>query len=562
MSVKKPIRVGFDMDGVLLYNPARIARPLISLLKKRKVIQRKELQFFVPKTEFQKMFWRLFHKSSIFISPAINDIEKLVEDGVIEAFIITGRFKHLEKDTNFWTNKLRKKNIFTKIFTNSKDEQPHLFKERKIKELKLDYFVEDNWDIVNYLSSRKIKTKIVWITNLIDKRIDFERKFILLKNFVKTLSSKKKIIFLTDYYLPHWTGLSKSINFIVSAIEDKIRATVLTIDHKNNLKKKEKLDNHQVVRASYLFSFSRAKFSPQLVFKLFKQIRQQDYVVINSPFTFVLPASLIAKLFRKKVFIFHQGDLILPKGLLNKIIEITFNISSFISFWLADGLATYTKDYAINSRLLKYFPDKTSSFVIPFPMSGKTTKKLTKIKKLRNKYDTIVGLSGRFVEEKGFDVLFEAIPSIVKDHKNIHFVFAGEKNMGYEDFFSKHQELFKKVKRNITFLGLLSGDDLEAFYNSIDSLVMPSRSDCFGLVQAEAMKYEKPVIVSNIIGGRDVVTNTSFGEIAELEDADDLAEKIKTFISKKKTYKKYLPEVKKYFNFEKNSKLLEYWLDI
>lgn len=559
MSVKKPLKVGFDLDGVLLYNPARIARPLVSLLKKRKVIHRKELQFFVPQTKFQKLFWRLFHKSSLFISPAIKDIEKLVKAGEIEAYIITGRFGHLEKDTKAWFKKFDKKRIFKESFMNEQDEQPHLFKEKKIKELKLDYFVEDNWDIVNYLSHKKIKTEIIWITNLIDRKIDFDQKFLWLNDFIDQIN-KKKILFVTDYYLPHWTGLSKSINFIVKALEKNHDCSVLTIKHESNLPSKEIISQHLIHRVSFLFSVSRAKFAPAILFKYLKLLNDHEIIVINSPFTFVLPITLLAKLFNKKVYIFHQGDLILPNGLFNKLLESVFNVTTMFAFGMADNLATYTNDYAKNSRLLKFFPNKTKAFVIPFPMDHLTTKSLKEIDRLRGKYRTIIGLSGRFVEEKGFDVLFRAIPEIIKKNNQIHFVFAGEKNMGYEDFFEQHYQLYQQVKNNITFLGLLSGERLESFYKSIDALVMPSRSDCFGLVQAEAMKYSKPVIVTNIIGGRDAVSKTGFGEIVKQENAQDLASKILLFSKHKNKYKKFLPAVKKYFSFEKNLLKLEDWL--
>ena len=53
------------------------------------------------------------------------------------------------------------------IIQNHQDQQPHLYKLKLIKKLKLDYFVEDNWDIVKYLSTYS-KAKIIWIDNLVD----------------------------------------------------------------------------------------------------------------------------------------------------------------------------------------------------------------------------------------------------------------------------------------------------------------------------------------------------------------------------------------------------------
>jgi len=557
---KRPIRIGFDLDGVLLYNPVRVIRPIISLLKKKKVIQRRELQFFVPKTKQQQLLWKLFHKSSLFVSPAVKQLAELVASGEVEAYIVTARFAHLKPDTQYWFNKFAQKNIFKASFMNEQDEQPHLFKLRKIEELKLDYFVEDNWDIVNFLSQKKLATKISWISNFGDRKINYHSKFFKLQSFIDSLNFKKKILFLTDYYLPHWTGLSKSLNLMVRALEAKASCSVLTIKHQQNLKNIEKNSQHFIHRVNYWFSFSRAKFAPAILTKYFGLLKTNDLVVINSPFTFVLPATVLAKILGKKVFIFHQGDLILPAGFINKAIQLVFNVASFMAFSLADGLATYTNDYVVNSRLLKYFTHKAKNFIVPMPMTKTVNKSLDKITQLRKKHQLIIGLSGRFVEEKGFDLLFKAIPKLTT--KNIHFVFAGEKNMGYEDFFSQHQQLYNQVKKEITFLGLLAGDELERFYFSIDALVMPSRSDCFGLVQAEAAKYDKPVIVSNIVGGRDMVEVTNFGEIAETENPVSLAEKIDSFAKNKHSYKKYLPNVKKYFDYEKNSHQLCNWLEL
>ena len=59
--------------------------------------------------------------------------------------------------------------------------------------------------------------------------------------------------------------------------------------------------------------------------------------------------------------------------------------------------------------------------------------------------------------------------------------------MSYENFFSKNRGMFDHVKEHMTFFGLLDDVSLEHFYKGIECIVVPSRSDCFNLVQAEAM---------------------------------------------------------------------------
>ncbi|MFA6814659.1 MAG: hypothetical protein WCR60_03895, partial [Patescibacteria group bacterium] len=113
---------------------------------------------------------------------------------LIEPYLITGRFGHLQKDYLKWKEKMNADQLFVKNFMNDNDEQPHLFKERLIKELKLDVFIEDNWDIVQYLDRRlnnskstKKSTKIIWLTNIMDFRIDYHDK-------VKSLHDALKIV--------------------------------------------------------------------------------------------------------------------------------------------------------------------------------------------------------------------------------------------------------------------------------------------------------------------------------------------------------------------------------
>ena len=74
---KQILKVGFDLDGVLLYNPARIARPIIVFLKK--IFLKKEVnKFHYPKTRIQKLIWLIFHK--VVFGPAFgyDELKKLI----------------------------------------------------------------------------------------------------------------------------------------------------------------------------------------------------------------------------------------------------------------------------------------------------------------------------------------------------------------------------------------------------------------------------------------------------------------------------------------------------
>jgi len=194
---QKPLKVGFDMDGVLLYNPARIVRPLISTFKKNKIgFKREELEFYVPRPGFQQFFWEMLHKSSCFLAPGFDQIKKLKAEKLIEPYMITGRFGHLKKDYLKWKKKMKADELFVECFMNSDDEQPHLFKERLIKDLGLEVFVEDNWDIVRYLddSCRQkggeiCNAQVIWVSNILDYRIKYHSKVSNLKSAIEIIQN-------------------------------------------------------------------------------------------------------------------------------------------------------------------------------------------------------------------------------------------------------------------------------------------------------------------------------------------------------------------------------------
>jgi hypothetical protein len=82
------------------------------------------------------------------------------------------------------------KNYFKSTFYNQDNLQPHVFKEKMINKLQLDYFFEDNWDIVKHLN-KKTKAKIFWISNPLDSAISYNFKFYTLQDAVNYL---KKIL--------------------------------------------------------------------------------------------------------------------------------------------------------------------------------------------------------------------------------------------------------------------------------------------------------------------------------------------------------------------------------
>lgn len=192
---KDKIIVGFDMDGVLLYNPARIARPLIAFVK-RYFLKRKTNKFYLPKNKWERFIFNLLHKTSFFIADGFDDAVLLIKKKHIEAYIITSRYEFLRRDTKRWFEKINKDGVFKDCIYNDGNEQPFIYKERKIGELKPNYFVEDNWDIVKHLNTyireKNLKTKVLWIYNVLDRNIKYPYKFPSLKAVVEYMEKEMR----------------------------------------------------------------------------------------------------------------------------------------------------------------------------------------------------------------------------------------------------------------------------------------------------------------------------------------------------------------------------------
>lgn len=183
---QKKIRVGFDFDGVIAYNPLRIFRKPTKYLKSL-VLGKKEIEFYYPKSKLEKKIWELIHETSFFPAPGVNELRNLLKKNQIEGYIITSRYSFLRPQLERWLQKHYLLDYFAGIYHNESDDQPHKFKEKMVKSLKLDYFLEDNLDIVEHLN-KTTKTQIHWIYNILDHFIPYKNKHPHLRYFLKSLS--------------------------------------------------------------------------------------------------------------------------------------------------------------------------------------------------------------------------------------------------------------------------------------------------------------------------------------------------------------------------------------
>jgi glycosyltransferase involved in cell wall biosynthesis len=111
--------------------------------------------------------------------------------------------------------------------------------------------------------------------------------------------------------------------------------------------------------------------------------------------------------------------------------------------------------------------------------------------------DPTVLFAGRMVQQKGPDLLVEAIPHLLRFHPRTKFIFAGDGNLrGAVE--QRARQL--GVAHATRFVGFQGNGSLIDLYKSCDVVCVPSRNEPFGIVILEAWSAGKPV-VSTVNGG-------------------------------------------------------------
>ncbi len=93
------------------------------------------------------------------------------------------------------------------------------------------------------------------------------------------------------------------------------------------------------------------------------------------------------------------------------------------------------------------------------------------------------------------------------------------------EYVARHHGVEKKVH----FLG--KRDNIEDLIGICDLLLLPSDNESFGLVALEAMACEVPVVVSNVGGLPEVITDGVEGYLVEPHNIDGMAERALTILS-------------------------------
>lgn len=156
------MNIGFDLDKVFIDYPPFIPGFIIDKLYKQK--SNGELLYRIPSRFEQKIRqFSHYYKFRPPITKNIEHVKKLIQNKNHTYFLISSRFGFLEKQTNKVVALYGLSSLFSKLLFNTHNEQPHLFKDKMIKKLKINIYLDDDLPLLKYLAQKNPATIFYWL---------------------------------------------------------------------------------------------------------------------------------------------------------------------------------------------------------------------------------------------------------------------------------------------------------------------------------------------------------------------------------------------------------------
>ena len=336
-----------------------------------------------------------------------------------------------------------------------------------------------------------------------------------------------RIIQVAPYFQPHIGGVE---SHVLEISRELIRRghdlEVYTSQYSPELPEKEYIDGIPVHRVKTLLNVFTTPLFPKLRNELMGVSCDVVHVHVPPPFVEFFSARACNKTKVPLVMTYHC-DLELPNILGKFIVGFYRRTFGHYSLLFTDKIVVTTNTYAATSRSVWRF----KPIVIPNAVNtkdfhpGVDASKIIKRHKLEGK--KVVLFVGRIKFHKGIEYFVSSAKFLGDDTKYLI--------VGSGDFEPPIRDLIKSLdlEDKVILVGKVPQDELPLYYAACDLFVLPSltRLEAFGIVGLEAMASGKPVIVSDIPGVREVITDGKEGYLTPPMEIKVMAEKIKRLLS-------------------------------
>lgn len=162
-----------------------------------------------------------------------------------------------------------------------------------------------------------------------------------------------------------------------------------------------------------------------------------------------------------------------------------------------------------------------------------------------------IGVVSRLESIKGMDLVIPAFAQVQACHPEMQLLIVGDGSLRKQMEEQTHKA---GLKETVEFSGRQPQEKLSSYYDRIDILLMPSRSEGFGLTAIEGMAHGCVVVAARTGGLPEVVRDGEVGLLHEPEQVEDLAAQINKLIEQPALWKQFSNEATTYvqrFSFER-----------
>lgn len=332
--------------------------------------------------------------------------------------------------------------------------------------------------------------------------------------------SRKRVLIVVNYFYPYVSGVSEYAREIAASLAAYHEVTVLTGKHLPDLPDQEVFEGYNLIRAKPLFFLDKGYISLDFVTSFIRLSYQSDVINLHLP---MLESGLLSLLTSRPLLVTYHCDMAIVGGVLSRFAVWGVRLSMRVALARSKALVVQSKDYAMSSPIVKVHQDKLAEVAPPNRFEEEM---LGSANRLQNE-NMICGFVGRFVLEKGIEVIIEA--ARILQGEPIDFWLAGDySDVAGGSVYERLKNDIKSLGGKVRLFGRLSNEELIDFYRNIDVLLLPStnRFEAFGMVQMEAMTFGATVVTSDMPGVRETVRKTKIGQLCKAGSGRSLADAI------------------------------------
>jgi glycosyltransferase involved in cell wall biosynthesis len=370
---------------------------------------------------------------------------------------------------------------------------------------------------------------------------------------------KKKLVIVTDNFLPRWDGIVRFLTEIIPRLKDQFDITVICPDTKERVSIKH-VDFVRIPQSKRVFGdFQFSKFRPS---KMVRTIRKADIVFSQTIGPIGGTGLFLAQLFRKKTVSFiHSIDW----ELFTKAVDKPF-LKRYAGPLTKSAVRFLYKrsSYLVvpSERVAELFTWQNINTTKEIIHLGVDTEKFKPIQdpKERQKErerlgiqmdDFVIGYHGRIAREKDLYTLLRAYLTLKKINPRFKLMIIG----------SGVPEIVAKFQHQEGIVHIPATSNVMRYLPLMDLYVLPSLTETTSLSTLEAMSCQLPVITTPVGYVRDYIKDGVNGVFFPAKNSYILSKKI-TYLANRKSERDILAKqarktVVEQFNWDKTAYKLE-----